>query len=180
MSSRLCDYIPILKGLALVSGSIFAGIAVYIRQVEHPARLSIPNEQAVDNWRVSFNRAMPLQVSLAIMSSLSAAITWAAIYTRNHSEITTRAIKHSCNCDGWMWLIGGGLMASVIPFTLWKLAPVNRKLLDQSLDKYSEETRSLLIKWGELHNVRVLLSFSAMSIFFVKLFVNQHHVVLVK
>jgi hypothetical protein len=63
------------------------------------------------------------------------------------------------------WLIGGVLLGLVIPFTLIVILPTNRKLLSPSLDKESPEARELLDRWGRLHAVRSLLSFSSFLVF---------------
>ena len=67
------------------------------------------------------------------------------------------------------WLIGGVLLGLVIPFTLIVILPTNRKLLSPSLDKESSEAKQLLDRWGRLHAVRSLLSFSSFLFFVVSL-----------
>src|ERR1700693_1338957 len=45
-------------------------------------------------------------------------------------------------------VLAGGLLGSVIPFTLLVILPTNRKLLNPALDKRSTETERLLSRWG--------------------------------
>src|SRR4029453_18975887 len=60
---------------ALCSG-IFAGAAVYINLVEHPARLECGLATAVAQFRPSYRRATVMQASLAAVGSLAALIGW--------------------------------------------------------------------------------------------------------
>ncbi len=63
------------------------------------------------------------------------------------------------------WLVGGTILAAVIPFTLVVIFPTNKKLLEPSLNKGSELASALLVKWGRLHNVRSLLGLISFLIF---------------
>jgi hypothetical protein len=71
------------------------------------------------------------------------------------------------------WLLGGGLrqligaicIFSVIPFTLIIVMPTNRRLLEPGRDLASAETRSLLLRWGNLHAVRSVLGSISLVIY---------------
>lgn len=55
--------IPILEFVAVLSAVLFAGAALYINVVEHPARMGLDTR-----WAPSYKRATWLQAPLAIWS----------------------------------------------------------------------------------------------------------------
>ncbi len=132
--------------LATFCCSLFTGAAVYINLVEHPARMECGIDLAVTFFSSSYRRATVMQATLAVLGFLSSILAWVA----------------GANVG---WLIGGILLGSVIPFTLIVLMPTNKRLLDPSLDRKSEQARELLFRWGRLHAVRSVLSFLALAIF---------------
>jgi len=132
--------------LASLACSLFAGAAVYINLVEHPARLLCGTEIAARQWAPSYKRATVMQVSLVIVATLAGVARW-------------------LSGGGVLWLIGAGVIVSVVPFTLLVILPTNNKLLESSRDLGSEETRQLLVAWGRLHAVRSSLSFVASIIY---------------
>jgi hypothetical protein len=98
----------VLLGLvATLCAGVFAGAAIYITLVEHPARLECGTAAAVAEFTPSYRRAARLQASLAAMGSLSAVAAW----WQGH---------------GSAFLTGGLLLGSVIPFTLLVILPTNR------------------------------------------------------
>jgi uncharacterized membrane protein len=131
---------------ASLSAGLFTGAAIYINFVEHPARMSCGTDLAVTEFRPSYKRATVMQASLAAFGFLNAMAAWFA-----GASI--------------MWLIGGLLLVSVIPFTLIVIFPTNKKLLDPSLDTNSDFAHRLLTRWGRLHAVRSILSLAAFLIF---------------
>ena len=131
---------------ATLFASLFAGAALYINLVEHPARLSCGIPLAITEFAPSYKRATVLQVSLSILSFITSLVSWLA-----NSNI--------------LWIIGGLLILLVIPYTLIFILPTNNKLLQPSLDKQSEEAKNLLLKWGRLHAVRTILSIAAVLVF---------------
>ena len=125
---------------------LFAGAAIYINLVEHPARMECGTEIAATEFGPSYRRAAVMQASLAatgLAASMAAWLTGASVW----------------------WLAGGILLGSVIPFTLVVIMPVNKQLLAAILDKRSAQTRDLLSHWGKLHAVRSVLSGIALVIF---------------
>jgi hypothetical protein len=125
---------------------LFAGAAVYITFVEHPARLSCGTEIAARQWAPSYKRATVMQVSLAMLATIAGVTVW-------------------LSGGGAAWLIGAVVIASVIPFTLVVILPTNNRLLEPGRDLGSAETRQLLEAWGRLHAVRSLLSVVATIVF---------------
>lgn len=139
--------IPLLLPLvSTLSAGLFAGAAIYISFVEHPARMECGTKLAVTEFAPSYRRATVMQVLLAAVGFLSAAGNWLL------------------GSSPW-WLIGGITLIAVIPFTLIVIYPTNKKLLDSSLDKSSERAAELLTRWGRLHAVRSLLSLTSFLIF---------------
>jgi uncharacterized membrane protein len=136
----------ILETIATLAAGIFAGAAVYIDLVEHPARLSCGVAAAVNEWRPSYKRGTLMQAPLALIGSLSALASW---WLRRDAA----------------WLVGGLLLLLVVPFTFAVILPTNKRLENPALDVHSEEARRLLQRWNRLHAVRSILSASAFLVF---------------
>ncbi len=134
--------------IATLCCALFAGAAVYINAVEHPARMSCGTEAAATEWVPSYQRATWMQAPLAIIGFMCALIAWLA-----GSSIS--------------WLVGGILLGLVVPFTLVVIMPTNKHLLSSILDKRSEDTRKLLDRWNALHAVRSVLSVAALVLFLI-------------
>ena len=139
-----------IQFVAVLCSALFAGAAIYINLVEHPARMGCGTELAVTEWAPSYRRATAMQVPLAVVSTVAGLVAW----------LMTGRI---------LWLLGAILIFAVIPFTLLVIMPTNKLLLDPTRNRASAETRALLKKWGRLHAVRSLLSFLASSIFLIVL-----------
>ena len=129
----------ILELIALLSTGLFAGAAVYVTLVEHPARLECGLAVALAEFRPSYRRAAVMQASLAAIGSLTAVGAWAL-------------------GRGAPVLVAGLLLGALIPFTLLVVLPTNKRLLDPALAPRSTETASLLIRWGRFHAVRSVAS----------------------
>jgi hypothetical protein len=85
--------------LATISAGLFAGAALYITLVEHPARLECGTELAATEFGPSYRRAARMQASLAALGFLAAIV----------AALQGRSV---------LVLVGGLLLGSVIPFTL--------------------------------------------------------------
>jgi uncharacterized membrane protein len=129
--------------IATLSSGLFAGAAVYINLVEHPARMEAGTKLALTEFAPSYHRATVTQVSLASMGFLSALVAWRL---RSDSR----------------WLIGGGLLVSVIPFTALAILPTNKQLLNPETAKDLDLAEKLLTRWGRLHAVRSVLSLASL------------------
>ena len=135
-----------LQFLAALSTCLFAGAAIYINLVEHPARMGCDTVTAVTVWAPSYKRATVMQASLAIVGFLSGVAVWLLE-------------------GGLAWLVGALLIGAVIPFTFIVIMPTNHQLLAPGRDISSAETRGLLEKWGKLHGVRSALGFFAAVVY---------------
>lgn len=123
---------------AILSCTVFAGAAIYVSAVEHPARLECGNELAVKEFGPSYRRAAAMQASLAIIATIA-------------------GVAAGLNGGSSSWYVGALLIFLVIPFTFIAIMPTNKLLLDTSRDSGSAETAGLLVKWGQLHGVRTAL-----------------------
>jgi hypothetical protein len=135
----------LLETAATLCAGLFAGAALYITLVEHPARMECGVEIAVAEFGPSYRRAARMQASLAAIGFLAALI----------ASVVGRSV---------LVLLGGLLLGSVIPFTLLVIYPTNERLLDPALDRRSEQARTLLDRWGRLHLVRSVLGGGAFSV----------------
>ena len=134
--------------LATAAAGLFAGAAVYVSLVEHPARVSCGPVLAVTEFRPSYARAAVMQASLAVVGTLAAIARWFM-------------------GGGLGWLTGAALLASTVAYTLIVILPTNERLLDASLDAASPDAEALLARWGRLHAARSVLSLAAFTTFLI-------------
>jgi hypothetical protein len=131
--------------IALVATALFAGAAVYVSLVEHPARESCGSAIAIVEFRPSYKRAAVMQGGLALIGGVAGIVRWATL-------------------GGEGWLTGGLLLAALIPYTLIVIMPTNKRLLDPTLDTGSTEATALLCRWGRMHSVRTLVGCIALGV----------------
>jgi uncharacterized membrane protein len=131
--------------VATLCAGFFAGAAIYITLVEHPARLECGTELAATVFGPSYRRAAVMQASLATAGLLAACLAWA-------------------QGRGVLALVGGVLLGTVVPFTLLVILPTNKRLLDPNLKRGSAEAAALLRRWGRLHAVRSIASALAFGV----------------
>jgi hypothetical protein len=135
----------LLALIATLSAALFAGAALYITVVEHPARMQLDTRAAAAQWAPSYQRATRLQAPLAVISALAGSGAWWA--------------------DGGAgWLVAALLIGAVVPFTLIVIMPTNHRLQAPDRDPAAPETRALLQRWARLHAVRTLLSLIALTL----------------
>lgn len=137
--------------IATLSTALFAGAAIYINLVEHPARMGCDTKTAATVWAPSYKRATVMQASLALLGFLTGVAVW----------VLGGDVR---------WLVGAVSIGLVIPFTFLAIMPTNHRLQMPGRDLTSRETRALLEKWGKLHAVRSALSLAA-SVVYVSLLV---------
>ena len=136
--------------LAALSAALFAGAAVYINLVEHPARMSLGAGLALAEWAPSYHRATWMQASLAIAGSAAGIGAWIA-------------------GQGTGWLLGALALVSVVPITLIVIFPTNRELLDPATAGNPDRAGVLLGRWNRLHALRTMLSTVALLMFLIQL-----------
>jgi len=135
-----------LQLTALIAAALFAGAALYISLVEHPARLLLGDAPLLAQWQPSYKRALPIQSGLAIVGGVSGLLAW-----HLSSE--------------WQWLVGSVALLANWPFTLLVIMPVNKRLMAMREAETGAESRRMLAQWGNLHNVRSLLGALSMLLF---------------
>jgi hypothetical protein len=139
--------LELVEFVAVLATTIFAGAAIYVTFVEHPARMGLSTEIAAAQWAPSYQRATLMQAPLAIVGFLCGLAAWWL-------------------GAGLAWLIGALLILAVVPFTLLVIEPTtNRPLLAAGRDLRSAETRALLVRWGRLHALRSVLGLVASVVF---------------
>ena len=139
-----------LELIATLCAALFAGAAIYINLVEHPARIETGTAAAVLEWRPSYRRATIMQASLAAIGLLSAVGAW--LLGRGSAV-----------------LAAGLLLGSVIPLTLIVIFPTNRALEDPALDIAGDRAAELLARWNRLHALRSVASLGALVILLLHL-----------
>ena len=136
--------------VSAVCAGLFAGAAIYINVVEHPARLSCGSELALREFGPSYHRATVMQASLALVGCGTG--LWAG-FARGELLV----------------ILGAVLLGAVVPFTLIVILPTNRQLLDPALDPRGPKATELLLRWGRLHAIRSLLSSIAFVLLLLRL-----------
>jgi hypothetical protein len=133
----------LLQSLAILTTALFTGAAVYVSVVEQPARLACPIDVAIAQWRPSYARGTVMQASLAVLGTLF-------------------GIAAGISSGAAVWIVAAFVLSAVVPFTLFVVWPTNKRLEDPTLDLSSAEARNLLVRWGNLHAVRTVISLAAL------------------
>jgi hypothetical protein len=135
-----------LELLATLCCAIFAGAAMYINAVEHPARMSCGVAVALAEWAPSYRRATVMQASLAVLGFGFALLAW----------LTGAELRV---------LVAGIVLVAVAPFTLIVIMPTNRRLMALDSSGDLAEAAVLLERWNRLHAVRTVLGAVALVLF---------------
>jgi Anthrone oxygenase len=142
-------YVEIIQELAKLLSTLccglFAGAAIYVNLVEHPARMKCGVQFAVKEFAPSYHRATAMQVPLAAIGFVCSVVAWLT------------------GAKFW-WLIAGVLLIMVIPFTLIFIFPVNKQLVSPNVSNDPTRAQQLLSQWNRLHAVRSALSTIALII----------------
>jgi hypothetical protein len=140
--------VAVLQWLAVLGAALFAGGALYISVVEHPARMRAGVPVALAEFRQMYQRAAPWQASSAALCLLAGVL--AALLTAE-----------------WAWAIGGGVVGAVIPFTVLVMMPVNKRLLGTATLSEAEAA-VLLASWGRLHWIRSILGTAGLVVMLLR------------
>lgn len=132
-----------LQLMTFLACAIFAGAALYVTLVEHPARMRCETRIAATQWAPSYRRGTAMQAPLAIIALLGGTAAWWMGASR-------------------LWLIAGLIVGAAVPFTLLVIMPTNHRLQESGRELASAETRALLERWGRLHAVRTVLGMIAL------------------
>ena len=144
------DAQTLLELYATFSAGLFAGSAVSISLVEHPARLESGVAAAVAEFQPSYRRASAFQGTLLMSGAPCGVAAWLL------------------GSGGW-WVGGAAALLALIPYTLIFIRPLNKQLLSPSAGDDTELAWQLLTRWGRLHALRSLLSLLSFFIFLLAL-----------
>jgi hypothetical protein len=146
----ICGARAMLLTIAAMAAGLFAGAAIYINAVEHPARMSCGTELAVREFGPSYRRATLMQAPLAVVGCVTGLV---AAWQDADLVAAFAAV----------------LLGAVVPFTLLVIAPTNQRLLNPELDAGGPDAPALLIRWGRLHAARSALASASFLIFLLRL-----------
>jgi hypothetical protein len=132
---------PVAEVVATLCCAVFFGAAAYISLVQHPAALETGSEFAVRFFAPMYRRASTMQASLAIVGAIA--------------SLTAYLFG-----AGRAWLLSAVLIASVIPYTLLVVEPVNQEI--KTVDPSAGGALELLVRWGRRHWGRTVASGAAL------------------
>jgi hypothetical protein len=132
--------------LALIAASIFAGAALYVSLVEHPAREHLDDRAALAEWKPAYKRGFAMQGPLAVAGFLFGVLAW-------------------WQSGSWIWILGALALIANWPYTLLVILPTNNKLTALEPAQAGPESHALLTRWGHLHAVRTTLGCLSAVIF---------------
>ena len=133
--------------LALTIAAVFAGAAIYVSVAEQPARLHLDDRALLLEWQPSYKRGAAMQASIAIVACILGLIAWWL-------------------SGGLAFLAGAVLIILPWPWTLIAMMPTNRALEAMGAGADNPQARLLIVKWGNLHLVRVAFGVLATVAFF--------------
>ena len=136
----------IFTAVALAFAAAFTGAAVYINLAEQPARLMLDDAALLAQCQPSYERAAPMQASLA----LSACALGAAGWLVEHRPLA---------------FLGAILILAPWPVTLLWIQPVNNQLKAIAPQSAGPASRTLVRRWGHRHAIRGALGLAASTVF---------------
>lgn len=132
--------------VALILATVFAGAALYISLVEHPARMGLEDAPLLAQWQPSYKRALPIQAGMAMLGGAAGLLAW-------------------YGSREWQWVAGSLLLLANWPFTMLVIMPTNKRLMAMMPQEAGAGSRDLLRRWGNLHAVRSVLGSTASLLF---------------
>ena len=107
-----------LKVVSLVSTGFFAGGSSFIAYAFKPGVMSISNHCALVSYRAVLPRCKPMPLSI-IIGCLSSAGVYAISVYDNKKDIS--------------WLMGSGILALMIPYTMIFIGPINNRIKQEEV-----------------------------------------------
>jgi hypothetical protein len=137
-AGRLAGKKMLIGLLALTVAAAFSGAAIYVSVAEQPARLRLDDKALLQEWQPSYKRGAAMQASIAIVACVLGLAAW-------------------WQTGGFAFLAGAVLIILPWPWTLIAMMPTNRVLETMDASADNPQARSLIVKWGNLHLVRMAL-----------------------
>ncbi|MER8773382.1 DUF1772 domain-containing protein [Mesorhizobium sp. M0220] len=122
--------------LALTVAAVFAGAAIYVSVAEQPARLRLDDKALLQEWQPFYKRGAAMQASIAVIACILGLVAW-------------------WQTGNLAYLAGAVLIILPWPWTLLVMMPANRLLEVMDANTVNPEARTMIVKWGNLHLVRV-------------------------
>ena len=144
----------VLLALTTLLAGMFAGAALYVNLVEHPARVSCGTAAAVHEFRPSYRRGAVMQGSLSAIGCL---LGLAAAWQLHDAHVAINAV----------------LLGLPVPITILFIAPTTKQLLDPTLDATGDHAAALLARWNRRHWIRTSLGGLAFALFICRLVVHR-------
>ncbi len=135
---------------ATVACALFAGGAVYVTFVEHPARIACGPPMAVAHFRTRHPLATRFHEPLALLGCVAAVFAWLQGAPQE-------------------WLVAGVLLGVAALYTVLVIGPTSRRLRDPQLEPDTPKAERLLRRWGHLQTVPTLLGCLALGLMLARL-----------
>ena len=124
----------LISGLILIIGTQF-GVAFASSVIVHPILKEIKRPSAIEVFEPFFNKTHRNMITMSII-------------------VTVLALAISYLTSNWWWFGISLLMHLNGPYTLKYMMPTNNRLMEENVDPDSDQTKSDLMNWGNLHAVR--------------------------
>ncbi|KAF8925976.1 hypothetical protein EDD21DRAFT_241895 [Dissophora ornata] len=133
----------VTKIVTVSSMGIFTGTALCYNAIVMPSLRKFASTSSLAVWSEMFLLTKPIQVSAIAISALGGSI----LYYKTHDPF---------------YLLGGMMMAIIVPYTKLLFDPMDNRLLD--IRKHGKDDRGveeMLMRWDTLHFGRTLLGYGA-------------------
>ncbi|KAG0372195.1 hypothetical protein BGX24_000582 [Mortierella sp. AD032] len=134
----------VTKVITISSIGIFAGTALNYNTVVMPSLRKFASSSSLAVWSEMYLLAKPIQISTITISALGGMF----LFNKTANPY---------------YLYSSILMASLVPYTMTLLYPINNKLLE--IRKHGGDDRpveEMLIRWDTIHFGRTVMSYSAL------------------
>ena len=124
--------------ILLLMGAQF-GIALTATVIVHPILVMAKKITAIEVFKPFFDKTHIWVLVLSII-------------------VTLLALAYSIMTGNWWWFGISMIMHLNGPYTISFMMPLNRRLMDENVDPFSEQTAIDIKKWGGLHLIRTVLN----------------------
>ncbi|EAR03067.2 hypothetical protein FB2170_07250 [Maribacter sp. HTCC2170] len=113
------------------------GVALTSSIIVHPILKMVSRSTAIEVFKPFFDKTHK-------------AVLWMSIV------VSILALVLSYTSGNWWWFGISLLMHLNGPYTIFFMMPTNRRLMAEGVDSNSEQTKTDLLNWGNLHAVRTI------------------------